>query len=652
MKDHNKVIIQALNDYLKIGKPGFAILIKGDWGSGKSFLIKQWKKDVEDRLKKNSEDTEDGEVIHLNPIYVSLNGVSSVSQIDDSLKKAISPFLHGKFMKGLGKALKLAASMALRVNVDIVGDEKPEQVVCTIDPKTLLEFDPTKVKGQRILIFDDIERAKLPVAEVLGYINYFVEQVGCHVIIVGDDTKVRDLSYTVIKEKTIGHEYRVEPETDEALDLFIKEVDKNGKTGLGEKKRLIYNCFIVSGVRNLRILRQCLYDYKVYLSHLQKDITSADEFEYIKDCLLANFIIVYAEYKNGQLLMENFNQQLVLENINLAAARQSNKEAPKETPAIDIQSKYDKAGITNSYRVLAQGYVECVMNYLLNGVINKSFLLSEVKRDKKTPWEKLANYHILTNNEFSECLNQTVIHLQTGDFDSLDVMLMATCCVLTVIKQEMTSDYTVDQVFGWSTKFIEEKYFSSCKTLDDLYTMRTHAHQCLGYYLDENCAEEGKRLNSQIEVIFESYVPKVNNKLTDILNALTDNNVKELYSVYKGSIPDHTVTYSMYSIFSQVDPVRFANGFLKLSNYSKTEFIQFVKYHYYQAFSPVNAKEFIHYYEADLKKLPDIVKLLKEAADKEYLVDKKNIMDLAKALTESGDTIQVLVFERDKKSDV
>lgn len=653
MKDHNKIILRALDDYLKIDKPGFGVLIKGDWGSGKSFLIKQWEKSIEDKLNKgDGNGDEDEEAIHLKPIFVSLNGTSNVNQIDEALKKAISPFLHGKFMKGLGKALKLAASVALRVNVELVGDEKPETVVCTVDPKTLLEFDPTKVKGQRIIIFDDIERSKMPIDEVLGYINYYVEQVGCHVIMIGNMAKEKDESYKVIKEKTIGREYKVEPEIEEALNHFIQEVDTGGKVGLIKQERLIGDCFRVSGVRNLRVLRQSLYDYKTYVSHLQKDITTADEFKYIKDCLLANFIVVYAEYKNGQLLMENFNQHLVSENIRLAAAHHSNQDALKETPAIDIQSKYDKAGISNSHRVLAQGYVECVMNYLLDGAINNQFLLSEVKRDRSTPWEKLANYRILNNEEFNECVNHTASYLQTGEFEYVDAMLMATCCLLIVIKKKMTYNYTVGKVLGWFEKHIEEKYFSTCKTLDDLYSMRTHARQCLSYYQDDSIVEESKELSRRIEDVFNRCAPNVNNKLTNILNSLADDNVETLYSVYRGAVPDQSVTYSMCSIFSQVDPTRFVNGFVKLSNGAKMAFIQFVKHHYHQAFIPINAKEYIHYYEADLNRLPEIVQLLKEAADKECLVDKENILALAEALTEGGDTIQVLVSERDKKTDV
>ncbi len=74
--------------------------------------------------------------------------------------------------KGLKREYPVhSVAFARWLMMDFNGDGVPEQMVCTIDPKTLLEFDSTKVRGQRILIFDDIERAKLSIEEILGYIN-------------------------------------------------------------------------------------------------------------------------------------------------------------------------------------------------------------------------------------------------------------------------------------------------------------------------------------------------------------------------------------------------------------------------------------------------------------------------------------------------
>ena len=334
MNSHNEIIKQALNDYLQIDSPGYGVLIKGDWGCGKSFFIKQWKKSLEGGDVDNDE-----EYVNLKPIYVSLNGVTNTGQIDEAIKREISPILHGKFMKGVGKAMKFAASIALRFNVDAVGDTSPEQMVCTIDPKMLLECDPTKVRGKRILIFDDMERAMMPIEETLGYINYFIEQVGCSVIIVGDDKNIEEQAdYKRIKEKTIGHEYRIETETEEALSVFIDEIDHDGKLGLKDLTLSVTFCFQVSRVRNLRILRQSLFDYRLYVSHLSREIIDSKEFGDIRVYLLLNFIAVYAEYKSGKVMMERFQEQLAHETV----SRMSDNDKPSPQEAMNLMSKYEK----------------------------------------------------------------------------------------------------------------------------------------------------------------------------------------------------------------------------------------------------------------------------------------------------------------------
>lgn len=647
MRDHNKIITQALNDYLNIENPGYGVLIKGSWGCGKSFFIKGWKKAIEKGLP-NTESEQDEAAINLKPLYVSLNGLSSVSQIDEALKREISPFLHGKFMKGLGKAFKFAASVALRFNVDANGDGTPEQMVCTIDPKTILEFDPTKVKGKRIIIFDDIERARIPIEEVLGYINYFVEQVGCHVVMVGDVENIdKKDDYKAKKEKTIGHEYQLEPETEEALNVFVAEIDKDGKMNLNEYRQLISYCFAVSKVNNLRILRQSLYDYKLYVSHLPNEIIDAPEFKSISQYLLSNFIAIYAEYKSGNLVMERFNKQLVADNMSRMLANKGDKTPLPATPAADTLTKYQKTGLSESHRVLNQGYVTCVMDYLTIGVVNSEFLSGEINRDRSTPWEKLNHYNRLNNKEFETCLNQTAVYLEKGEFESIDYMLMATCSMMDVIKKKMTYNYTVEKVMKWSMRAVEEYYFPACKTLDELYTLRGHAIRCLGYYQGITLVEECNQLRNSIEDVFERIAPTKRNSLTVILDSLTDEKISQLVKIYMNAVPDHSVTYSMTAVFAQVDPEKFVNGFVGLSNDSKVEFIQLIKHHYHQAFAASNAKEFVHYYEEDLNKLPDIVNRLKEAADTETLVNKQNIEALADVLNESGDTIQVLMKERD-----
>lgn len=70
---------------------------------------------------------------------MSLYGITTMGQIDEEMKKAVSPFLHSKFMKTAGKAFKVAISAALRYNIDLNNDGGGDmKMECTIDPKALL----------------------------------------------------------------------------------------------------------------------------------------------------------------------------------------------------------------------------------------------------------------------------------------------------------------------------------------------------------------------------------------------------------------------------------------------------------------------------------------------------------------------------------
>ena len=42
MTKHNEDILNCLNDYLKVNKPGYAVLLKGAWGCGKTYFVKNW----------------------------------------------------------------------------------------------------------------------------------------------------------------------------------------------------------------------------------------------------------------------------------------------------------------------------------------------------------------------------------------------------------------------------------------------------------------------------------------------------------------------------------------------------------------------------------------------------------------------------------
>ena len=126
MTPHNQAILSFLNDYPTMDKPEYAVFLKGNWGCGKTYFIQKWMKS----LKEEKDEGED--IVALKPVYVSLYGLSSASQIDEAVKREISPWLYGKIAKGGKKILGMVASAVLRYSVDLNGDGEKDQMVCQL----------------------------------------------------------------------------------------------------------------------------------------------------------------------------------------------------------------------------------------------------------------------------------------------------------------------------------------------------------------------------------------------------------------------------------------------------------------------------------------------------------------------------------------
>lgn len=256
----NKNILNFLNEYVEIPNPQYAIMLRGAWGCGKTFFIHQWMKQLNNK---------DADKLEWQPIYVSLYGLTNIQQITEQINKEISPWLYSKGMKLAKKILKVASKIALKYDLDMDGNGKNEgSVTYNLDSILLLKEDNIEIKGNKILIFDDLERCDVKLETLLGYVNYFSEHCKCKVIIIGDEDKITakenkdsNLKFKDFKEKTIGRTFEITVNVEETLDFFINEISTNNRNLLSENKELIIKIFHASKFNNLRVLRQCLNDY-------------------------------------------------------------------------------------------------------------------------------------------------------------------------------------------------------------------------------------------------------------------------------------------------------------------------------------------------------------------------------------------------------
>lgn len=193
----NRHIEKYLDHYLEIPTPDYAVMLKGEWGCGKTYFIKQY---IEAKKDKKI-------------CYISLNGIKQCNDVIPQILLALAPKeFNSKICKGVisvGRTIAYGITKFFNVdNVFNIGD----LANC--------------VSKNIVFIFDDLERTLLEPKEVLGFLSDLIEQQNFHVIIIGDESKFTEDAkeeYLSRKEKIIGKTFSIQNQDAEVLPALIKK---------------------------------------------------------------------------------------------------------------------------------------------------------------------------------------------------------------------------------------------------------------------------------------------------------------------------------------------------------------------------------------------------------------------------------------------
>lgn len=199
-----------LNNYIKyyltLEKPGFAVLVTGPWGVGKTYQIKQ-------------------AIPEEKSLYVSLYGINNIDNLHAAVLSASFPKLNTTI-----KTFNYFTDSLKNLNKNFA--------FLSIASKPMEIYMRSQLKPDRVIIFDDLERSTLwkkESNELMGAINYYVEHKGFNVIVICHDESIKE-QLNIIKEKTFGHTIRVLPQTEIAIDSFIEKInDIHDKNFIKEK---------------------------------------------------------------------------------------------------------------------------------------------------------------------------------------------------------------------------------------------------------------------------------------------------------------------------------------------------------------------------------------------------------------------------------
>ena len=614
----NENIVNFLNGYMMNPDPQYAVLLKGKWGCGKTHFINHWI----DAYKGNPTTEQ-----VLESIYVSLYGLSDTKQITTAINRVICPILYGKAAKA-GKVLaKIASAMVLKHEVDLNYDGISDlSINIGIDSLSKFKSNDSLANSKKLLIFDDLERCDIPMKKLLGYLNFFVEQCNCHLIVIGDEDKIAEGENKKIfgefKEKTIGREFEIATDIHSALDTFVNQTPKNDFV-VGHQEQ-IEKFFAMTECDNLRILRQALWDFARFEESMT-DFLGDSRYEDIMIHVLGTYIISYCEYRGK-------NHQLFDAWIQYAIkGQQFDKEKIENLKSQlgYLHQRYNNVcQRLSNYQTFKIEFVERVLLELNTGNSIKDYVgkeyfapIAEVRS-----WARINEVYAMSNKEFISfyrTLIDDICGIQVTSMKNLGYAI----AYLVYLDSRAIKEFD-EKDFNNICEALP-KYWEAFQDEESVYDARMAFSRGVNSYMTTEKLKRLPEICAKFNEEYENRLKMSKNLMTRTLEELSDSNVDELCTLNKQALPDHSCTYDMVSIFNHVDMDKLMDNLLNLSNESLNSFTHFIRDRYYLSY---NMSDWIHETNDDIKPLEKLKEKVDEVIKTEKYIRKAAFMNLSKSL--------------------
>ena len=279
-------------------------------------------------------------------IYMSLYGISNLEDISKKIFIETTQLMDKNLRRYMDTNEQTTIPEYAKTGIDMANFFGVTQGGNKVDYAEFFSTD------DKVLCFDDLERANVDVIDILGYINNFVEHDHIKTIIICNEkelsTKLKSSNlemktfiatylldkqdelnntdkpivekiqqkienvfdkandYERIKEKLIGETFEYAPKFDYIINGILMRYENNADLirFLRENTRLIISTFERSGTRNLRILKHALNDFKKVYEMVNKSYPNTSH--RVMQTMLIFTIAISFEIKAGKVTKDKF----------------------------------------------------------------------------------------------------------------------------------------------------------------------------------------------------------------------------------------------------------------------------------------------------------------------------------------------------------
>lgn len=521
---NNTHIESFLDYYTALTAPHYAVLLIGKWGIGKTFFITRYMEKISPKQQDESDtkNKKSGKMSTITRrvskmfskqkdksekipkiIKISLNGVQTKNEIDDMIIKEFHPFMKNKSAKLTGKIFSFILKSQ---NFDIDSLEKNDFFNI---------YHP-----ESIYIFDDLERCCMPIEASLGYINSFVENNNCKVIIIGNEEEIARYadkqekpSYDFIKEKVIGKTLRMMPETENALNYFLEQLqNKEGMEFLKSQRDLIIQMYQISELDNLRILQQSLNDFERLYAYLEDKHKKHEVF--MKDLVILFFVFSF-EIKAGHFCCRDLEAWKNLGIQNFLNTSSATVDEKKETEEKDYLKKYGVhfANVIKYNNIFSDDMLAYILE---DGFFSEDAIKQELNDlpayfPSKEPWRNLWYWRDQKSEELDSMLEQFEQDFKERKYSDIGVILHVFGLRLFFSENGLLTQ-GITEIGKECRQYVDAIVSSLSEENFDFETSRLTGMYGLGFHKSDS--EEWLGLKNYLK---DKFLNKINNEFKDSL---------------------------------------------------------------------------------------------------------------------------------------
>ena len=526
-----------LEDYLSYYKdlraPGYAVLVTGAWGVGKTFQVTHCLSESKF-------------------LYVSLYGLQAVDQIHARVFAAAFPkksrtqkilsFFQGKQIGALGISIPLG-----------------------LIPDVAKAFLISELKPEKILILDDLERCSIDPKTVLGAINIYVEHKDFRVVVIAnDDEKLLGEDFRSIKEKIFGQTIQVEPYIGKAFDSFSDSIEAvEAKAFVKNHKSEIKSVFLSSGVKSLRVLRFAIEDLVrlhgvLSVKHLKNARAMA---EIVK--LLSAFEL---EFRSGSLKENDLKNRAHLGlSYRLRESREQN-EADQAPALVIANNKF--ADIDLESEILND---VVLVSILVEGRFSKAEICASIDNSPYfivpadvPPWKVVINFDELANEVVEDAAKR-----MEQQFDNLEVTDSGEMLHVFTLRMMMAENGIIDKSvedvvkenIAYIDHLLEEGRLPPKEPVWQWFQSFQSGHDGYGYWVADHNRDHFKRiwghLLSSRESAFKAKVPEIVNVMLDLV-------ARDPHAFFEAVSPTNNGPnpYAFVPLLHKLEPCAFVDAWL------------------------------------------------------------------------------------------